>query len=54
MVTINELLVAVNIALGSQPLSACPAVDASGGGEVSIAELILAIANAQNGCPGSE
>jgi hypothetical protein len=50
-VTISELIVAVNIALGDLPISACPAIDANGSGEVTIEELIQAIANAQRGCP---
>jgi hypothetical protein len=51
VVTISELIVAVNIALGDKPISACPAIDANGSGEVTIEELILAIRNAQRGCP---
>jgi len=51
VVTINELILAVNIALGDAPISACPAIDANHSGEVTIEELILAIANAQRGCP---
>ncbi len=47
---INELITAVTIALGSQPLSACPSLDSSGNGAVEINELIAAVANALNGC----
>jgi cysteine-rich repeat protein len=49
-VAINELIVGVNIALGSQPISTCPAFDINGDGSVSIAELILAVNSALNGC----
>src|SRR5262249_22230811 len=51
VVTINELILAVNIALGLEPISACPAIDANHSREVTIEELIRPIANAQNGCP---
>ncbi|MBX3026534.1 hypothetical protein KF840_16640 [bacterium] len=49
-VAINELIIGVNIALGEQPVSACPAF-ANGQGEVTIAQLILGVNNALNGCP---
>ncbi len=49
-VAIHELIVGVNIALGSQPTSTCPAFDSNGDGSVSIAELILAVNNALGGC----
>ena len=51
MVTINELILGVNIALGSQPIGNCPAFDANGDGMVTINELIQAVTNALNGCP---
>jgi len=50
-VVINELIIGVSIALGSQPLDRCPAFDASGNGIVEINELILAVNNALSGCP---
>lgn len=50
MVAINELIIGVNIALGDQPVSACPAF-ANQEGEVTIAQLILGVNNALNGCP---
>jgi YVTN family beta-propeller protein len=49
-VEIHELVLGVNIALGSAPLSACPAFDADGTGIVEIYELIAAVNNALNGC----
>jgi hypothetical protein len=51
VVAINELILGVNIALGSTPLSSCPAFDANGDGMVGINELIAAVNNALNGCP---
>lgn len=49
-VTINDLILGVNIALGSAPLSACEAF-ADGEGEVTISQLIQGVNNALNGCP---
>lgn len=49
-VTVNELVLSVNIALGSQPASACTAADSNGDGMVSINELIAAVTRALNGC----
>ncbi|MEO8602973.1 MAG: hypothetical protein ABI629_10380 [bacterium] len=50
-VSINELITLVNIALDSQPLSACPSLPP--GTVVSIADLISAVNNALNGCPST-
>jgi hypothetical protein len=49
-VTVNELVVAVNVALGSQPASSCTACDTNGDGMVSINELVAAVTRALNGC----
>jgi len=49
-VEINELITCVNIALGTQPPSVCPACDPSGGGTVEINELIAAVNRALSGC----
>ena len=51
-VSINELIVMVNIALGSAPVSDCPAGDADGNGVISINEVIAAVNAALNGCGG--
>ena len=51
MVTVNELVTSVNIALGSLPLSACPVLDVNGDGTVEIDELVAAVNDALNGCP---
>jgi hypothetical protein len=50
-VSIGELIIGVNISLGTQPLSMCEAFDADGDGEVGINELIQAVNNALEGCP---
>lgn len=49
-VDINDLILGVNIALGIQPISVCPAFD-NGSGMVTIAVLIKAVNNALEGCP---
>lgn len=50
MVTINELITGVNIALGNTALEQCPSFDGDGDGSVAINELIAAVNNALNGC----
>jgi hypothetical protein len=50
MVTVNELILGVNIALGTQPASVCTAIDTNGDGMVTINELIAAVTRALNGC----
>jgi hypothetical protein len=50
MVAINELIIGVNIALGSSPVSACASFDTNGDGMVAINELIAAVNNALGGC----
>jgi len=51
MVTVDELLQGVNIALGNAPATGCTAVDVNGDGEVTINELLAAVNAALNGCP---
>ena len=50
-VTIDDLVIMINIALEQQPLSACPAADADRSGTTTIQEILLAVNNAQKGCP---
>ena len=49
-VTIDELILGVNIALGSAQLDQCPVYDGDSSGRVEIYELIAAVGNALNGC----
>ena len=49
-VSISDLILGVNIALGLQPADACPAFRDEGGA-VTIAQLIKGVHNALNGCP---
>jgi hypothetical protein len=51
-VAVNELILGVNIALGSRALDACPSYDANGNDAVGVEELITAVNNALNGCGG--
>jgi hypothetical protein len=50
-VTINELLTMVNIALGNDALSACPAGDSNQDGEITVNEILAAVSNSLDGCP---
>jgi len=51
MVQINDLVLGVNIALGSAAIAECPSLD-DGSGMVTVARLIIAVNNALNGCAG--
>jgi len=53
-VGINELILAVNIAIGSRAVVDCANVDANGNGVVAINELVGAVNNALNGCAAME
>jgi hypothetical protein len=50
--TIDELLQAVNIALGGAALASCVAADADENGEVTIDDIVVAVTTAADGCPG--
>lgn len=50
-VTIDELLVGVNIATGHAPVSSCASFDVDQGGSVTINELVQAVLNALGACP---
>jgi hypothetical protein len=54
MVTVDELLLGVNISLGLASPSACPALDRNGDGTVSIDEIVSAVSNALQGCGGGQ
>lgn len=49
-VTVDEIVTAVNIALGSRSIDDCPAADANGDNEVTVDEIIRAVNNALLGC----
>lgn len=52
-VTINEILIGVNIALGDAPLDECSVFDANGDGTVTVDEIVAAVSNALGQCPGA-
>jgi hypothetical protein len=49
-VTIDELLVMVNIALGNVAVHACTPGDANGDGRITVDEILAAVNKALNGC----
>lgn len=51
-VPINELILAVRIALGDAAVADCRAIDTDGSGTASINELVTAVARALQGCGG--
>jgi len=50
-VTVDELVLAVNISLGNIDVAQCRAADADGNGRVSVDELVKAVNDSLNGCP---
>jgi len=53
VVTVDEVLMGVNLALGTQPLSLCGAFDADGNGAVTVDELVQGVRAVLDGCPGA-
>jgi hypothetical protein len=51
VVAVNELVLGVNIALGTTIVDDCLAMDANGDGVVAVNELVTAVNNALSGCP---
>lgn len=49
-VTVNEIIVGLNIALGTLPVDTCPTIDAGKDGRVMVDELLSAVTNALTGC----
>ncbi|MFI5397141.1 MAG: hypothetical protein ACHQ9S_16510 [Candidatus Binatia bacterium] len=50
-VTVDEILIMVDIALGNAPLHLCNSGDANGDGRITVDEILSAVNNALNGCP---
>jgi hypothetical protein len=50
-VTVDEIILGVNIALGRASLPACVAFDESNDGEITIDELVKGVNHALIGCP---
>jgi hypothetical protein len=51
VVTVDELLVLVQIALGNDDITACNPGDANSDGRVTVDEILMAVSSALNGCP---
>jgi hypothetical protein len=49
-VTVDEIIIGVNIALGKADVSDCPAFDPNGSGTVTVDELLQGVNNALSGC----
>ena len=54
LITVDEVLQGVNIALGTLSLGQCPLLDMNGDGAVTIDEILVAVSNALDGCPTGE
>ena len=50
IVTVDDLVTLVNIALGTAEVTECPAMDQDGDGQVAVNELIAAVNAALVGC----
>ena len=50
-VSISELMQGVNMALGSEPITQCPAFDSDGNGQVTVDEILGAVKADIDGCP---
>lgn len=50
MVSVNEIVTMVSIALGTRDLAECKSADGDGNGKVEVDDLIRAVDNALNGC----
>jgi hypothetical protein len=50
-VTVDEIVVGLNIALGTLPPAQCTAFDADGSGSVTVDEIVTAVSNGLDGCP---
>jgi hypothetical protein len=53
VVAVAEVITAVNIALGDQPISACPSLDRDEDGSVAVTDLVRAVDESLNGCDGA-
>jgi hypothetical protein len=53
-VTVDEILIMVNIALGNLDVSQCQGGDANHDGQITIDEILTAVNNALNGCTTPE
>lgn len=52
VVSVGDIVTLVNISLGIHPLANCPAADGDGDGQLTVAEILVAVGHALSGCPG--
>lgn len=52
-VTVTDIVIMVNIALESTPVTACTAGDVNGDGQITVVEIIIAVDNTLSGCPAT-
>jgi hypothetical protein len=52
-VTVEEILVGIDIALGNLSVPQCQTFDVNGDGQVTVDEILQAVSNALDGCPVS-
>lgn len=52
-VTVDEILLGINIALGSRPVDECTAFDRDGNGAVTVDEIVTGVTYALEGCPAA-
>jgi hypothetical protein len=50
VVTVDEILTMVNIALGNTPVTECLPGDRNGDGTITVDEILTAVHNALDGC----
>jgi len=50
VVTVDEILTMVNVAVGNSAISACPPGDSNHDGEITVDEILAAVPKALNGC----
>lgn len=50
-VTVDDLIIMVNVANGAAPIADCLAGDANGDGMITVDDIVAAVNNALNGCP---
>jgi hypothetical protein len=51
VVTVNEIIILVNVVLEAVPPDTCPAGDANGDGRTMIDDVLAAVAHLLIGCP---
>src|SRR5262249_3405728 len=53
MVTVDDLMIMVNVALGDAPVYWCAKGDADGSGSITVDEVVAGVGRALDGCPAA-